>query len=124
MNATAIQTIGLLPPYVSAQTDGRDRLFHQESVNDAMRWYENDRRSLRDPRLTAVDCVRSAVSGDVLCLTFMGFEERVRDAASVISTRHGSVTVNVYENPYHRGWWWASVLSERARKGAALRRLG
>ncbi len=112
-----------MPPYLSAQADGRDHLFHEASTNDAMRWYEDDRKRLPDPRLTPVHCVKSAVAGAVLCLTFMGFEERVRDAASVISTRHESVTVNVYENPYHRGWWWASVLSERAQKGAALRRL-
>lgn len=117
-------------PFVSTHDGRDDRVHFEELNNDAMAWYESQRRRAGDPRLRQSRDLRRVLSEDVVSLTVMDSrEETVRGICDVVVERFGDQLRHYcYENAYCPGTFWLTIHDRRASKHLAMeglrRRLG
>lgn len=109
-------------PIVSAWDGSRDRVHFGRRMNDATRWYVEEKRAYGDPRLTPCDDLQAAAKeGDVASV--VGFLRRAEAAAAAERLRLAlgvHARVESAENYYCPGWVEIQAQHRRAEKGAAI----
>jgi Cof subfamily protein (haloacid dehalogenase superfamily) len=112
-------------PFVSTHDGRGDRVHFDELKNEAMAWYEQQRRRASDPRLRQTSDLRQVLSEEVVSFTVMDSrEESVRSLRAAIVERFGdSLRHYCYENAYCRGTFWLTIHDRRASKHIAMESL-
>ncbi len=112
-------------PFVSSFNGREDCLHYCESLNAAMKWYEQRRRKAGDPRLRKTKDLRCTMSEDVVSLTIMGDDESsIMSLMARIQESYGAfVSLYCYENAYSPGTYWLTVHDRRANKRTAIESL-
>lgn len=111
-------------PFLSTYDGQTDRLYYGETTNDGAAWYLRDRIAAGDPRLTRRDSPDQGLQDQVVCMTLVDSEERIRSMESLI--RNGcsqGISVHCFQAKYEVGWYWMTVQSDRATKEHAVRAL-
>lgn len=111
-------------PFLSTFDGARDRLYYDETTNDGAEWYLRDRMTAGDPRLTQADRLEKGLQEQVVCMTLIDTEARIRELDGLIGDGHSDgVSVQYFMARYEVGWWWMTIQSDRATKDQAVRRL-
>jgi Cof subfamily protein (haloacid dehalogenase superfamily) len=119
------ETYGLVP-FISTfdAAQERDRLFAGAPRNEGMRWYLDERRSFRDPRLEQVAAPSVGLAQRVVCMTFVAREALLAPLTEELTQLHaGRLQLHLFENPYSPGWHWLTIQDVRATKALALQTL-
>lgn len=111
-------------PFVST-FDGRDDcLYSGPPINDGMRYYLEERRAHRDPRLRACASLAAPLREQVVCLTAIERRERLVELEAAVNDRYpGLVATCLMENQYSPGWFWLTLHDRRATKAQGVRAL-
>jgi Cof subfamily protein (haloacid dehalogenase superfamily) len=109
-------------PVVSTWDGTRDRVHFGERTNESTRWYVEEKRKHRDPRLTPCgDLVEIARQEDVAQVTtFAPDEEAVSLVERLRTAVGGRAMVHEAANVYWPGWSEITVQHRDAAKGAAI----
>ena len=109
-------------PLVSS-TDGlADHLYCTAISNDGMAWYAKLCEAEQDPRWQRVSDLQLAFEEQVVRFTLIQAEAPVKAAACEIQQKLG-LNTHLFENPYHRGWFWLTVQSPQSTKAHAIEKL-
>jgi Cof subfamily protein (haloacid dehalogenase superfamily) len=118
-----IQASGFLP-FISTFDGEKDNLYHSSITNDGMRWYFNDRISIRDPRLRPPRALEGILDEQVICFTVIDREQNLLPLAERLESLYGGfLRLHLYKHLYAQGWHWLTVHDARACKPKAVQTL-
>lgn len=116
-------------PFTISTSGEDDRLYmpiasgYSPAVYEGMKWYEDDRAQVRDPRLRVVKDVTVGLAEPVTCINFIapfgGGLERLEE--ELVEAHGDRATVHRFPNWYSPGWEWMSVHAAEARKCRGVR---
>jgi len=112
------------PPLLVTFDGAGDRIYHGKTGNEETEWYLEGRRAAGDAQLREIEDLTQAFRDRALSMAVAGRGDPLKELADeVVKTFAGRVEIHLFENPYHRGWWWLSIHDRRATKGQALAEL-
>ncbi len=118
-----VQATGM-HPFVSAFDGTSDLLFYREITNPGENAYLNERQSFSDRRLRQVPDLLPCFSHQVICLTMIDKEERVREVQQELQAVLGNRLVyTIYAYRYFPGWHFFTVHDAKATKDQGIRTL-
>lgn len=106
-------------PLVSSYDGQRDHLNCAAVINDGMQWYANECKTHNDPRWRSLPDLSQAFVEQVVRFTFIHRRDRITALQQHIQTTL-DLDSHQFENPYHPGWYWLTVQSQKSNKAEAI----
>ncbi len=111
-----------LDPFLSGYDGKFDFLAKNETYNEGMDWYMEDRRRCKDPRLSHILETKSALHLSILTIVTIDREPAIRDLYAEIKEKFGDrLHLDFFENRYSRGWYWLAIHDLQATKQDSIR---
>jgi Cof subfamily protein (haloacid dehalogenase superfamily) len=109
-------------PVLSTWDGRRDRVHFGSRANDSIRWYVEEKRRHRDPRLTPCgDLLAIAGAEEVAQITTFALDSEAAALTGLLCASAGpEATVHSAANVYLPGWTEITVQHRAAAKGAAV----
>lgn len=109
-------------PFASTWDGKADGLYLAQLVNEAMRWYEQDRIRSGDERLSYVADLHEILDQQVICFNVMAHWDPLAALEQELRDTFGErVHMYFYENWYSPEWYWLSIYDQQATKANAIR---
>lgn len=103
-------------------TNGRsDHLYYAPPEHAGQAWYAHDRR--HDPRLCETPDPRQHLDEDVVGITLIEREEKLRALEEELAPLASQLNWVIFENQYQAGWFWMTLHDRGASKAQGIQRL-
>jgi len=106
----------------SAFKDIDDYQFYDFLPNDGIKWYVNDRKQAKDPRLTRTADLEKILQCTIMSINVIDTLPVISKTAQIIEEQFGDeLHAHFYENQYNKGFYWLTMNNKNANKGNAVK---
>ncbi len=111
-------------PLIATAGREKDTLYYNRVDNDGIRWLIENRFQDGDQRLHQVDDYGQATREQMVCITTIGREERIRELKAELGAIVGKKAIlRSWGSLYAPGWHWMTLHAAEARKELGLQAL-
>lgn len=111
-------------PLISSFDELDTKLYYKKNISEGMDLYLKDSREINPNSLINANLNRCYLGEKIICFTLINKKEKLDELVIKMKSIFGNY-LSIYYNKdiYYSDWYWASIYSNKANKGNAIKKL-